>query len=288
MENSAKPLISVAMGVCYRRIDPSLLQRSIQSILSQSVGDLEVLICEHGSSPEAKAALRQFAAEDSRIRLIQGRSPGTLSQHLNDCIRQAQGQYFARMDDDDFSHPHRFEAQLAYLAEHPEIAFVGSQVNLCCEGKIVGKRALPKFPTVRDFYMTQPFIHPALMFRRGVLESVGGYAEERTCLLCEDYDLLLRLYQAGIYGANILSVLLDYTIPTTVKGSRTMKHRWNETVTRYRRFRDLRLLPRALPYVVKPLAVGLLPECLLAQIKKNGGKTNAIIEPRENHTPKNQ
>ena len=48
-----------------------------------------------------------------------------------------------------------------------------------------------------------------------------------------------------------------------------MKHRWNEAVTRYGRFKELGVLPGALPYVVKPLAVGLLPEFILRKMKKN-------------------
>ena len=46
-----------------------------------------------------------------------------------------------------------------------------------------------------------------------------------------------------------------------------MRHRWNETVTRWRRFRELKLLPGALPYVVKPLAVGLLPGWAVEKIR---------------------
>ena len=62
---------------------------------------------------------------------------------------------------------------------------------------------------------------------------------------------------------------MDYTVPATAKGSRKMKHRWNEAVTRYGRFKELGVLPGALPYVVKPLAVGLLPEFILRKMKKN-------------------
>ena len=66
---------------------------------------------------------------------------------------------------------------------------------------------------------------------------------------------------------NLQENLLDYTLPQTAKGSRKMRHRWNETVTRYCRFRELGILPQALPYVIKPLAVGLLPEPVLRRLK---------------------
>ena len=47
-----------------------------------------------------------------------------------------------------------------------------------------------------------------------------------------------------------------------------MSHRWNEAMTRFRRFRELERLPGAFPYVIKPLAVGLLPETVLRKLKK--------------------
>ena len=99
------------------------------------------------------------------------------------------------------------------------------------------------------------------------MEAVNGYSEDKSVILCEDYDLLLRLYAKGFYGANLQEVLFDYTIPATVKGNRKMRHRWNEAVTRYRRFKELELFPIALPYVVKPIAVGFLPKFILKRLK---------------------
>lgn len=134
-------------------------------------------------------------------------------------------------------------------------------------GKIIGERNLPEAPEVKDFYFTQPFIHPALLFRREALDAVGGYNESKNCLLCEDYDLLLRLYEHGFTGGNLQETLLDYTVPMTAKGNRTMAHRWNETLTRWKRFKALKQFPKALPFVVKPLLVGMLPERILGAWK---------------------
>lgn len=263
-----EPLVSVIMGVRYCREDLNVLEQSVNSILAQTVGNFEFLICEWGSNNAAKAWLEELVQRERRVRILPGKAPGTLAQNLNICLGEAKGKYIARMDDDDFSHPARFAKQLAYLECHPEITFVGSNVSLHYGGKPVGIRRLPELPTVRDFYITQPFIHPALMFRREAIEVVKGYSENRSCILCEDYDLLLRLYTKGVQGANLQETLLDYTIPVRAKGNRTMIHRWNETVTRWRRFKELKMLPSALPYVVKPLMVGLAPERVLKKVKE--------------------
>lgn len=269
MPANKTPLISVAMGTLYRRDSEELLRRSVESILSQSFSNFELLICDDGSSQAAQKFLEGYAARDTRIRLIRSVGKLDLASKLNACIFQARGAFIARMDDDDESKPERFEKQLAFLKQHPDIAFAGSNVRIIRSERLIGSRVFPDYPQVRDFFMVQPYIHPSLMFRKGALDAVGGYSDDKRQVLCEDYDLLLRLYAAGYRGANIQEPLLDYTVPTTSKGGRTMSHRWNETVTRWERFRELGVLPQAFPFVLKPLTVGLLPEVLLKRIKNH-------------------
>lgn len=262
------------MGVYYRREDTALLKRSVESVLAQSFSDLELLVCDDGSNEAARALLEEFAAGDARVRLIRPGEAYRLPVKLNACLREAKGEFIARMDDDDYSHPDRFEKQVEALLSHPEAAFVGCNVSLCDLSGQRGTRRFPERPEVRDFFMTQPYIHPALMFRRDALEAVGGYCEKRYCDLCEDYDLLLRLYARGFSGMNLQEILFDYTA-ATVKGNRSMKHRWREVETRFLRFSELGVLGKALPYVIKPIAVGLLPEQLLAQIKNRRDRGDA-------------
>ena len=260
-------LISVLMGVRYQRSDLSLLKRSVESILAQEDAALEFLICDDDSTEEAKAYLVQVRSCDSRVKLVRNGSLFMLAEKLNACLAEASGEWIARMDDDDRSDPARLKKQVAFLQGHSDIAFVGSNVNLVCQGIKVGERSFPYMPDVRDFYFSQPFIHPSLMFRRDVLTAIGGYSEDENCYFCEDYDLLLRLYASGYRGVNLSEKLLDYTISENAKGNRRMRHRWNESVTRWRRFKELNVLPAALPYVVKPLVVGMLPERVLKRLK---------------------
>ncbi|MBD5160643.1 MAG: glycosyltransferase [Oscillibacter sp.] len=265
--NTNEPLISVLMGVRYIRDDLFFLKRAVASIMAQTYQRIELLICDDGSTSGAAEYLAEAARKDLRIRLI--RRPGCLdlASKLNLCLTAAKGAYIARMDDDDYSRSDRLEKQVSFLLENKDIAFVGCNVDLYRNGEKVGRWEFPERPMVRDFYINQPYIHPTLMFHREALEVVKGYSEDRRQVLCEDYDLLLRLYAEGYQGANLQEVLFDYTLPATARGSRRMGHRWNETVTRWQRFKNLGVLPGALPWVVKPLAVGLLPESLLKGLK---------------------
>lgn len=268
MRISAEPLISVAMGICYRRQDLHFLKRSVESILNQSFCNFELLICENDSSKEAKEVLSALVKNDQRVRLIEGKGAATLAEKLNRCIDSARGTYIARMDDDDISDPVRFEEQLAYLEAHPEIAFVGSVAKLEQDGEVIGMRRLPEVPQMRDFLFTQPFLHPTLMFRKSVFGNGWRYCEEKRCAGCEDYDLLFRLYERGLIGANLQDACFTYTLPPHGTTNRTWQMRWNEVQTRWVRFGSAGLLPQAILYVVKPLAVGLLPKQLLQKAKE--------------------
>jgi len=274
------PEISVIMGVYNQRSDTTMLQRAVQSILGQSYGDFEFLICDDGSCEAVTSALDEFASGDPRIRLLRGGGKYTLPQKLNYCLRFAKGRYIARMDDDDYSFPERFELQMKLLSENPEISFIGSNVNLIRNGKLIGERILPAFPKKEDFLFVQPYIHPTLIFRREALDIVGGYSEKRWQLLCEDFDLLLRMYEKGLIGCNVQKTLFDYTLPPIGRSKRKFQHRLNEAVTRWERFQSLNMLPAALPYVVKPLIVGLIPEKILERMKERHYSKNNNHESR--------
>lgn len=268
MPGAEAPAVSVIMGVLSRAEDTLALERAVESILGQSFTDWEFLICPTGSGPRTMAFLGELARREPRVRIVYCSEDNTLSAKLNACLHLARGRFIARMDDDDQSLPERLERQLAYLTAHEEIAFVGSNVELVRGGQRAGEWHFPARPEVRDFYNRQPFVHPAIVFRREALEAVNGYGQEPRCLKCEDYDLLLRLYEKGYRGANLPQVLFRYTIPETAAGSRTMADRAREARTRWVRFAALGRLPGALPYVIKPLAVGLLPEKVLRRIKE--------------------
>ena len=119
-----------------------------------------------------------------------------------------------------------------------------------------------------DFLFSMPFIHPALIFRREALEAAGGYSTLPRCDRCEDYDLLLRLYEMGYSGANMQEFLFRYSLPHNGISTRTLRDRTNEVRTRWARFSALGLLPKALPYALKPWAVWLVPRNTLRRLKE--------------------
>ncbi len=268
------PIISVIMGVKYLSDDTAYLKRSVDSILGQTFKSFEFIICVKEASDSAAEFLRKTSERDSRVVLLDGGGTNHLGGQLNRCIEHARGEFLARMDDDDYSYPDRFEKQFRYLSEHPAAAFVGCRVRVMREGKPEGIRKLPLKPEIKDFLFVQPFIHPSLMLRRVNVTETGGYSDAPSRKGCEDYDLLMRMYGKGFRGENTESIYLDYTLPPKGKSHRTLRLRLNETVTRFSLYSKMKLLPKALPYAIKPLITGLIPAALLDKMKERKYKSS--------------
>ena len=272
MKQETLPRISVIMGVYHTADDTVALSCSVRSILNQTDPDFEFLICDDGSGEATVRLLEKLAGEDPRIRLVRNGTAFSLPQKLNLCLTQARGEYIARQDDDDRSVENRFEKQVGYLDRQPEIAFVGCNAIEFRNGETGGERCFPQYPAKEDFLFKMPFLHPTLIFRKAALEAVGGYDESKYTVLCEDYDLLLKLYENGYTGSNLQETLFYYQITDRDYKKRRYRHRVNEAVTRYRHFRRLGMLPKAWPFVIKPLAVGLIPHQVLKRLKNSKKK----------------
>ena len=108
------PAISIVMPM-YN--SANYIQNSIQSILSQTFRDFELLIIDDGSVDNSIELVCKIS--DSRIKLHQNKHDfiGSLNLGLN----LSGGKYIARMDSDDIMHPDRLKIQYAFMEENPEI-----------------------------------------------------------------------------------------------------------------------------------------------------------------------
>ncbi|SDB30117.1 glycosyltransferase [Eubacterium oxidoreducens] len=258
------PLVSVIMGV-YNQSNLEQFTQAVDSILQQTMGDLEYLIYNDGSSiPEVNAYISKLEAKDSRIKVINAGENHGLGYALNRCIERAKGTYLARMDADDISHPDRFERQVAFLKEHPEYMWCGSNCRLFDEQGIWGEGTRPKNPQTQDYLKYSPYIHPSVMYRTELFESVTGYDEGKKTARCEDYELFMRLYDMGYRGYNIQKPLLDYRVSKVAYHTRAFRYYWYEAQIRFEGFRRLGVLwPKGWLYVLRPLISKMVPTKLI-------------------------
>lgn len=261
------PAVSVIMSV-YNGEDT--LRQAVESILSQTFADFELIICDDASIDGTWALLKDLAARDGRIRLLRNAVNRKAGAARNRCLHSARGRYIALMDSDDWSTPERLERQKSFLDDHPEYGFVGARGRYFHShpGDMARDYWFVARPRPEDFLMTLPFMHPTLMFRAEALRSVGGYTDGGWVNRSEDYEMLMRLYAAGIRGVNLNEVLYYFRLDEGTYRRRKYRYRVNEALVKWRGFSAMGLMPRGIPCAVKPLLVGLIPQRLLEKLKK--------------------
>lgn len=189
IENSANepvPALSVVMPV--HNALP-YLDEAVSSILDQSFGDFEFVILDDASSDGSTERLREWAARDPRIRLLE--VPDNLGpvESSNLVARAARAPIVARMDADDISYPDRLRRQFGLIEGRDDVCVVASMADVMDgEGRKV--RGPEEWRLARSSPFV-PFAHGAMMYRKSVFDAVGGYRKE--CEYWEDQDLVLRM-----------------------------------------------------------------------------------------------
>ena len=119
------PRITVLMSVYNGE---KYLKEAIDSVLSQTFKDFEVLIINDGSIDKTSKILKTY--KDPRIRIINNKKNIGLTKSLNKGLKLARGEYIARMDDDDVSKPNRLEKQFEFMEKNSKYAVVGSFIEI--------------------------------------------------------------------------------------------------------------------------------------------------------------
>src|SRR5690606_22354800 len=101
---------------------------AIESILSQSFVDLELLLIDNASTDESSAIAQEWMKKDQRIRSIEEPRTG-IAFAFNTGSLHARGDLIARMDADDISLPDRIAIQVAFMDEHSEIGLLGTRTT---------------------------------------------------------------------------------------------------------------------------------------------------------------
>ena len=196
------PEVSVIMGV-YNCKDKDLLKKSILSVIAQTYKDWEFIICDDGSTDDTYLCLKEYEKMDDRIKIITYKKNRGLSYALNKCIQVSSGEYIVRQDDDDISYPSRLKKELDFIKNNPQYSIVGCIADVYDDNGIWGMATRPERPTENDYLKFSPYIHPTVMYRASLFEETEGYKVSKETLLCEDYELFMRLRQLGKKGYNI-------------------------------------------------------------------------------------
>jgi len=173
--------------------------QTLDSVLAQTYSKIEVIVVDDGSSDATSAVVKEFAARDARIQLLEQRNAGAGAAR-NTAIRKARGKYIAPLDADDFWFPEKLEKQVARLEQ------CGRETGLVyCWSMSINQRG-ELFDDCS--HTVEGRLRRALILRNIVgngsvpllpastLEKVGLYltrAEQGGVQGCEDWDLYLRI-----------------------------------------------------------------------------------------------
>lgn len=197
------------------RNEAATLDAAIASIAVQTCTTWELLLIDNASTDEGASIARPWIDRDHRIRVLQEPRIG-IAHALNTGLAHSKGQYIARMDADDVSHPERLAKQVAYLDAHPGIGVLGTRTSF--ESTMAESRGMQTFVhwqnkllSPHEHYVKRfvdaPLAHPTVMFLRELVEQHGGYD---TGPLPEDHELWLRWMDAGVRFAKLPEELLTW------------------------------------------------------------------------------
>ncbi len=217
--------MSVYNGIAY-------LHEAVESILNQTFRDFDFIIIDDGSVDGATDLLRKYAEDDKRIRLVIQENIG-LTRSLNRGLSMASGELIARMDPDDIALPTRFEKQMAMFHNHPSLVLLGCEAGLIDEaGRLYGKRGHSQsHAEIRRRLLAGDggaLTHPAIMFRTGAAQAIGGYDENMPT--AQDLDFYLKLSEVGVV-ANLKETLLLWR-----QHSGSVNHTKSQTWAEMRRY----------------------------------------------------
>lgn len=237
------------------------LPAAIDSIIAQTYTNWELILCDDGSTDKTIEVAQNYVDKyPKQIKLLKNEENKGLNYTLNKCLKEAQGDYIARMDGDDISLPKRFEKEVAVLENNENISIVSASMILFDEDGEWGLTKVKKFPKETDFIYKTPFCHAPCLVKKEAYLAVEGYSEDKKLLRVEDYHLWIKMYVKGYIGMNIEEPLYKMRDDRNAQRRRKFKYRLNEAYVKAYAIKKLKLPWYKYIYCLKPIILGLIPE----------------------------
>lgn len=207
LRSEEDPRVSVLMAAYNAS---RFLKDALDDILAQTFQDFELVVVEDGSVDDTPAILQEYASRDPRIIVVENSANLGLSRSLNRGLDRCRAKLIARADADDKYPPDRLERQVHFLEENAEVGLLSGAVEKIDEhGNFLLSTSFPEEDgeiRVRELFINC-FTHPGVMYRKRLVQSVGGYDPAYDG--CEDAELWSRL-RSITKSANLESAVVYY------------------------------------------------------------------------------
>ncbi|MBQ6021177.1 MAG: glycosyltransferase [Clostridia bacterium] len=168
------------------------LRESIESVLSQTYPDWELLIIDDGSADESPSIAKAYADADERIVYYRNEKNIKLPRSLNRGFAMSKGQYLTWTSHDNLYYPEAFETMVAEFEKDPELGFVFSSCDVIDkDGKKTNDWFMTKDMELRKI-LGANIVGACFMYTRRVYAVVGDYNPE--LFLAEDFDYWQRIF----------------------------------------------------------------------------------------------
>lgn len=191
----------------------SSLAHAIRSALRQSLSPLEIIVVDDGSTDDTRQCVERFA--NGNVRYIYQENSGVAAAR-NRGVQCAQGNVIAFLDSDDRWHPAKLEKQTSYMARHPDIGMVLTDVLVVDEEDRVvtslqRRQVLPRDGHILEHVLLHPSLFPSTVaVYKDLFVKVGGFDESLPT--AEDLDFHMR------FARNYKIGLVESPLTTYLKG----------------------------------------------------------------------
>ena len=180
------------------------IEGTMESLFAQTYQNWECIVVDDGSTDETAEVVKILTQRDSRIRYLRQANQGQ-SHARNTGLLASEGEYVQFLDADDLIEPRKFELQVEYLADHPEVDIVYGSARYFEDGKRDLRYSLwddrpwmPEVSGVREvlaaLVVSNIMVISSPLMRWQVIEEVGHFYER---MLNEDWDYWLRCAAKG-------------------------------------------------------------------------------------------
>jgi chondroitin synthase len=168
--------------------------RCVDSALNQTITDLEVCVCNDGSTDDTLEVLMQHFGHNPRVKIVSQRNGG-IGKASNTAVRMARGYYIGQLDSDDYLEPDAVELCLKeFTTDRRLVCVYTTNRNVDPEGSLISDGYnWPQFS--REKFTCAMIVHHFRMFTARAWNLTSGFNEQMANAV--DYDMYLKLSEVG-------------------------------------------------------------------------------------------